>query len=80
MAIEIRSFESALDLNAAANELRDRTVMVVGAVGTGKTWLARQLVGKLVDDGSRSALASARQRSSAPTWVSRRSESPRVSR
>ena len=70
MAIEINLLDSASNLSAALEELKDRTVVVIGAVGTGKTWLARCLL-RLAKDSSRATLSSANMGSHGPECLAR---------
>ena len=53
------TLQSESELSAALEALTERTAMVVGAAGSGKTWLARRLVEKLAEEEGRPALISA---------------------
>ena len=59
MTIETCSLLSEPDCSGFLEELKERTVMLIGAVGTGKTWLAERLVEKLTEAGILTSLVAA---------------------
>jgi polynucleotide 5'-kinase involved in rRNA processing len=59
MPVALNPLESVSDFQSTLSIIRGNTAIIIGAAGSGKSWLARQLVAKLAEQGDRTAFVSA---------------------